>query len=41
MSSEFDEWRSLHSVVGKVLSGVTVRPARAQSGAGGDRQAQK
>lgn len=39
--SKVDEWRSLQSVVGQVLDGLTVRPVRAQSGAGGERNAQK
>ncbi len=41
MDRELNEWQSLQSVVGQVLSGVTVRPQSAQSGAGGERQAQK
>ena len=41
MDVELDEWRSLHAVVGQVLRGVTVKPQTAQSGAGGERQAQK
>lgn len=41
MSGDLEDWRSLHSVVGQVLSGLTVRPAPAQSGLGGERQAQK
>lgn len=41
MERELSDWQSLESVVGQVLRGVTVRPQRAQSGAGGERQAQK
>lgn len=41
MSSEFDEWRSLHAVVGNVLSGMTVKPAPAQASAGGAQPPQK
>ena len=34
MESQFDEWRSLHDVIGQVLSGVTDEVRKSQSGSG-------